>query len=144
MTIFRSSRPEVFLEKAGPKICSKFTPMLKWDFNNFKNKNFRILKTLIIFLFCLCELFFNQSGKVLKETLASSRFCKNNIGKICLCYFKINLSSSFASSSNFSSIFCHLLHTIESIANGSVDYGAILNWQVDRPGHLARFSDSVC
>ena len=60
MTIFRSSRPEVFLEKAVPKICSKFTgehscwSTISIKLQNFKNKNFRVLK------FCLCELCFKS------------------------------------------------------------------------------------
>ena len=61
----------------------------------------------------------NQNGKVLKEMLADS--AKTILR--CLCYFKMNLPPSFASSSKFSPIHCHLLHTIKSITNGYVGYG---------------------
>ena len=43
------------------------------------NDYFRILKALIIFLFFCVNYVSNQNGKVLKEMLAGSRFCENNI-----------------------------------------------------------------
>ena len=44
------------------------------------NDYFRILKALIIYIFFFCMNYVsNQNWKVLKEMLAGSRFCKNNI-----------------------------------------------------------------
>ena len=60
----------------------------------------------------------SQKGKVLKETLAGSRSCENNIDMSAL--FQNDPPPSFASSSKFFPILCQLLHTIESITNGSV------------------------
>ena len=60
----------------------------------------------------------SQKGKVQKETLAGSRSCENNIDMSTL--FQKGPTSSFASSSKFFPILCQLVHTIESVKNGSV------------------------
>ena len=69
------------------------------------------MKTLIIFFFYfVCKnCVSNQNGKVLKETLAGSRFFKNNTEMCTL--LRSDPPPSFTSSSKFSPILCHLLHT---------------------------------
>ena len=104
------------------------------------NGYLRILKALIIILFCFYGYVSNQNGKVLKEMLAGSRFCENNIEMSIL--FQNEPPPSFASSSKFSPILSQLLHT--------TDYYKWLcrlmrHIQIGRlPDQGTWFSDKIC